>query len=379
MRTRQIRTALCATIVLACPALVLAQAGHQKHAATGEACLRNSTATPLRPAAASSSEQQPLAVVEGQPIYARDINGTAAAQLLQARQQEYKVESDALDALIAQRVVEIEAKKKGLTIEQLYQKEVDSKIPEPSDDEARGYYLAVKGQTTLPFEQIKSQVKQLLRNTEVQEARKKYAESLRGNADIAIYLRPPAIDVGPIDAARVEGNPDAPVTIVEFGDFQCPFCGRVEPTLQAVLKKYNGEVKLAFRDFPLTAIHAYAEGAAVAGRCAEAQGKFWQMHDAMYADQSKLTEADLEKTADGLGMNESAFAACMNSGKYSAAIQQDLADGGRLGVSGTPSFFINGQFLSGAQSEADFGAIIDRELAAKAETPGGKGAVLASR
>lgn len=320
--------------------------------------------------------QTVVATVDGQPIYEQDLMSVAGPNLLELRKQEFKAKSDALDSIIRKKLVEEAAKKKGLTAEELLKQEVDAKIPEPSDDEARGYYLAMKSSTSLPFEQIKAQVKRVLRNSEIQQAREKYTDSLREEARIAILLQPPTVRVA-YDATRAEGSADAAVTIVEFADFQCPFCGKVEPTLRDVLAKYKGKVKLAYRDFPLSQIHAHAEVAAEASRCALAQGKFWPMHDAMFADQTKLDEPDLVKTAAGLGMDRNAFASCLKSGKYKDAVAEDIEAGSQAGVNGTPSFFINGEFLSGAQSESDFAAIIDRELASASGKP--KVAVLASR
>src|SRR5262249_55439966 len=149
-------------------------------------------------------------------------------------------------------------------------------------------------QTTLPFEQIKAQVKQLLRSTEIQQARERYADSLRDKTRVSILLQPPLVQVS-YDHSRVQGELNAPITIVEFADFQCPFCGRVQPLLKDVLAKYKGKVKLAYRDFPLAPIHPHAEIAAEASRCALDQGKYWEMHDAMYSDQTKLDEAALVK------------------------------------------------------------------------------------
>ncbi|HEV2322906.1 MAG TPA: DsbA family protein [Terracidiphilus sp.] len=176
-------------------------------------------------------------------------------------------------------------------------------------------------------------------------------------------IQPPKVDTGENDPARMEGDPNAPITIVEFGDYQCPYCGRAESTVEDVLKKYHGKVKLAFRDFPLSAIHPFADGAAEASRCAEAQNKFWPMHDAMYANQSKLTVDDLIKTASSLGMNQDSFASCLKADTYKKAIQQDLEAGQKAGVTGTPAFFINGRFLNGSVPEVQFEAIIDSELA----------------
>ena len=306
---------------------------------------------------------EPVAIVANQPIYEQDLMSVAGPSLLDLRKQEYKLKSDALNQSIHKKLIEVEAKKKGLSTEELLKQEVDSKIPEPSDDEAKGYYLAVKNQTTLPFDQVKSQVKQLLKNAEIGQAREKYADSLRDKTEVSILLRPPVVRVN-YDPARVKGDADAPITIVEFGDFQCPFCGRVQPLLKDVLAKYKGKVKLAYRDFPLSQIHPHAEMAAEASRCALAQGKFWEMHDAMFADQSTLDKAALTETAAGLGLDQNSFESCLTSDKYKAVVQQDVQAGSEAGVNGTPTFFINGEFLSGVQSDADFTKIIDRQLSA---------------
>ena len=146
--------------------------------------------------------------------------------------------------------------------------------------------------------------------------------------------------------------------------------------LKNVLEKYIGKVKLAYLDFPLAPIHPHAELAAEASRCALDLGKYWEMHDAMLADQSKLDEVALVKTAAGLGMDQNTFSSCLKSGKYKGAVQQDLEAGSQAGVSATPSFFINGEFLGGVRSDADFNAIIDRQLSSASAS---KGSTQASR
>jgi protein-disulfide isomerase len=316
------------------------------------------------PSALSAQDsQKPVATVAGQPIYEQDLMSVAGPALLDLHKQEYKLKSEALHQAIRKKLVEMEAKKRGLSSEELLKRDVDSKVAAPSDDEAKGYYLAVRSQTTLPFEQIKSQVKQLLTSSEIQQAREKYADYLRDKTEVSILLQPPVVQVS-YDLARVKGDPDAPITIVEFADFQCPFCGRVQPLLNNVLAKYKGKVKLAYRDFPLAPIHPHAQMAAEASRCALAQGKYWEMHDAMYADQTKLDEAALVRTAAGLGIDGNSFSSCLKSSKYNELVQQDFQAGSEAGVNATPSFFINGEFLGGAQFEADFAQIIDRQLSA---------------
>jgi len=210
-----------------------------------------------------------------------------------------------LDKLVLKSLIEIEARKQGLSVEEFLEQEVDAKVPEPSDDEAKGYYLAGKNQTTLPFDQVKSQVKRLIRTSEIQDAREKYVNSLRAKADVAILLHPPKIEVG-FDPGRVKGNPKAPVTIVEFMDFQCPFCRKSALTMKDLLAKYKGRVKLAFRDFPMRQLHPQSELAAVAGRCAGEQAKFWEYYDALFAsEQPKLEELGLTATAKSAGLKKS--------------------------------------------------------------------------
>ena len=311
----------------------------------------------------AQNSQEPIAIIEGQPIYEQDLMTVAGPRLLDLRKQEYQLKHDALDSLIRRRLVEAEAKKKGLTVDELLKQEVDSKIPEPSDAEAKGYFFAARNSSTLSFEELKPQLKQLMRSAEIEQGREKYANILCAKVDVAILLRPPSVRVI-YDPARVKGNTDAPVTIVEFADFQCPFCQKTQATLKALLAKYDGRVKLAYLDFPLTEIHSNAQKAAAAARCAGEQGKFWEYHDSLFADQSKLDEASLVRRAQNLDLEETVFRSCLSSGKFEHDIQANREEGATAGVTGTPVYFINGVFLSGAQSQAEFEKVIDAQLAA---------------
>ena len=161
-----------------------------------------------------------------------------------------------------------------------------------------------------------------------------------------------------------KGPANAPITIVEFSDFQCPFCSRVNPTLAQVREKYGDKVRIVFRQFPLS-FHQQAQKAAEASLCAGDQGKFWELHDAMFADQQALGVDQLKTKAAGLGVNAEQFNQCLDSGKHAATVQADLKDGSAAGVSGTPAMFINGRFLSGAQPLNEITKVIDDELARK--------------
>ncbi len=327
-------------------------------------------AAPL--ASVGQTAQRPIATLDGQAIYEQDLMAVAGDRLFDLRNQEYKLESEALDTLIRKKLLEAEAKKRGLTTEELMKEEVESKIPEPSDAEAKGYFLALENHAALSFDTVKPQVKQFIRNAEIQQAFKKYEDSLRAKADISILLQPPSVQVT-YDAARVKGNPRAPVTIIEFSDFQCPYCKKAAITLNDLLAKYDGRVKLAFRDFPLRQLHPQAEMAAEASRCAGEQRKFWQYHDALFADQTKLDEAGLTATAQRLGLDVSAFRSCLASVKFKAQVEQDIQEGTKAGITGTPGFFINGVFVNGSQPQAEFEKVIDQALAAPFTKNSGQG------
>lgn len=303
-----------------------------------------------------------IAMVAGQPIYERDLPDLAP-KLLQLRSQEYQAKSKALEDFILQRVIEAEAKRRGVTTDRLLEEEVDSKIADPSEAEVQGYYLALKDQIKRPFPEVKPILEKAVKALKVQQARQDYTDSLRAKSDVVVLLQPPKVEVA-YDPARVRGDAKAPVTIVEFSDFQCPFCQKAESTLKDLLTRYDGQVKLAFLDFPMRTLHPQAQVAAEAARCANEQGKFWAYHDALFADQSKFNEDGFAQTARSLGLDEKSFQSCLKAGKYKAQIDQDVQEGTKDGVSGTPAFFIDGVFVNGVQPEAEFEKIIDAELAA---------------
>ncbi len=160
------------------------------------------------------------------------------------------------------------------------------------------------------------------------------------------------------------GPPDAPVLIVEFSDYQCPFCARSAlETLPQILETYEGKIRVVFRDFPLSSIHSNAQKAAEAAECADDQGQFWAYHDTLFQNQQALDIDSLKGYAQQLGLDTGAFNECLDSGQYASEIQNDLAQGQSYGVTGTPTFFINGRLLRGAKPFSDFEAMIEEELA----------------
>ncbi|MDP2948899.1 MAG: DsbA family protein [Chloroflexota bacterium] len=185
---------------------------------------------------------------------------------------------------------------------------------------------------------------------------------------------PPAAVAASADDDPYWGPVDAPVTVIEFSDFQCPFCSRFwEQTLPQIKQTYEGKVKFVYRDFPLARMHEYAQKAAEASECADDQGKYWEYHDLLFQNFTNLTQQLGAQGLDGvlstfkgyasqLGLDTAAFNDCLDSGKYASEVEKDYNDGVAAGVTGTPSFFINGVNVSGAQPLASFKTIIDAAL-----------------
>jgi protein-disulfide isomerase len=215
------------------------------------------------------------------------------------------------------------------------------------------------------MEEMKAQIREHLERRAAPEAARAYVQQLRDAAKVEILLERTRTQVAATGPSR--GPADAPVTIIEFSDYQCPFCRRAEPTVKQVLDEYEGKVRFVFRHFPLDRIHPQARGASEAAACAAEQGKFWEYHDELFAGDAQLDAPGLEAAAQKTGLDTAAFKSCVESRKTQALVEADVRDGEAAGVSGTPAFFINGIPLRGALPFDEFKKVIDEELAAKAQ------------
>src|SRR6266550_430135 len=302
-----------------------------------------------------------IAIVAGETIYEDQLPALTRGQLEQMRQQEYELKRKALEDVMRQKLLEAKAKRDGLTPDMLLEGEVDRKVEEPTPGEIEAYYLARKDHSSRPFDEVKATLQRDLMQAKIQGGREAYLRALQQHAEMAILLRPPRVQVA-YDPARLKGSPNARVIVVEFSDFSCPFCREAEGTLGKLLVKYGAKVSLAYQDFPLREAHPHAQSAAEASRCAGEQGRFWEYHDLLFGNASRQSRDDLLENARKLALDEKRFAACMDSGEYRQQVEQDVQVGVRIGLSGTPSFFINGIFLAGAQPASAFEKIIDEEL-----------------
>jgi len=323
---------------------------------------------------ADSIKHEPLAEVNGETIMAEELNRVLGAKLAKLEEQIYDLKRTELDALIARRLLAQEAAKRGISVPTLLDSEVTAKLGLVSEKEIEDFYQANKSRMRGDDTDIRQKIRAFLQQQKLNAGREVFVESLRSQGKVVVRLQPPAairVQVS-TDGAPVRGATDAPVTIVEFSDFECPFCKQTHPTLKQLLERYPGKVRLAYRDFPLDSIHPQARRAAEAARCASDQGKFWEYHDVLFTQSPQLTLEDLRRYAGQLGLDITKFDGCLAAGVHKTTVQRDLDEGNRLGITGTPAFFINGRTLTGAQPLEAFARLIDQELAGVAASGKGK-------
>jgi len=277
----------------------------------------------------------------------------------QVKEQEYNLRKKALTEML----FEMEAQEKKISRNDLVAQEITNKaIAEPGDID-RLWEEVKDGARGSTKEAMKPQLEQMVvqRKTENQLAR--YQRELFKKYNVALIgLQPVRKEVKIPADAPVMGAADAPVTIVEFTDYQCPYCQRAQQYVDRVMDTYKGKVRLVYQEFPLD-FHPQAKPAGRAARCAGEQGKFWEMHTGLLRTPGALDEADLKGRAAKLGVDAKAFGECIASNKYDPVIQKSVENGRSIGVSGTPTFFLNGRSFSGAQPFEVFERMIEEELA----------------
>ena len=305
-----------------------------------------------------------LATVDGKAISSAEVEKEIAVDLAKLEAQIYELKTAKLNALIDEQLLAQEAGKRGITTAALIQAEITSKQSSASDEEVAIYYGANQAKLQKDLNAWRDQIRTFLNAQKSNERRQAFLKELRGQHHVEVFLKSPPIPRVDIATAGAfaKGPADAPITLVEFSDFHCPFCKRVEPTVKQVLMKYEGKIRFVYKDFPIDSLHPQARAASEAARCAGEQGKFWEFHDKIYAGEPDATPPTLQLYAQQVGLDATKFEGCRSTRKYQAPVQADIAQGTKLGVNGTPGFFINGRFLSGAQPIEEFSKIIDEEL-----------------
>ena len=305
----------------------------------------------------SFNDEQVLGKTSSFVVTGRDINQDIAEESERLRrsycQKVQKLRSDALDNRIKIQVIETNAKKEGLSLEQWLEKK-QAEAPLPTPEEVLSFYQSEVPNGEPSFEEVQDEVKTYL----IQSTKQKFLiaeiERLMSNAEVVKTM--PDISPKPVDLhtpthAPVIGDKETPVEITVFSDFQCPYCAKIAPILNAVVQEKKTSVHLVFRHFPLS-FHANAFDAAVFSQCANEQGKFLEFHDKLFVEGVSLERSSLWLMADALELDRDRMKNCVSDKKTETIIEADLQAARNLGVQGTPSIFINGKEYQGERNIA---------------------------
>jgi predicted DsbA family dithiol-disulfide isomerase len=270
----------------------------------------------------------------------------------------------AIEELVEDALIQQDAAARKVEPAEVVRQEITSKVAQPTSTDVETWYQQNRERLqNATLDQARGAIENFLVQQRTQSVRQQYLGGLRAKAAIRIMLEPPRLVIAKADRPS-KGPDNAPIEMIEFSDFQCPFCLNAFPTVNQVLATYGDRIHFVYRHYPLS-IHPRARPAAEASECADEQGKFWPFHDRLFADQSRLGDGDFKALAAELGLDVPQFNACVESRKYQGDIDTDIKAGDEAGVSGTPAFYINGRMLSGAQPFEIFKSIIDEELSAR--------------
>lgn len=312
----------------------------------------------------SSDGTTPVLEINGTKITLSEFEQKQPSALLKARNTFYDSEKRALTAYVDQYLLEQQAKKENLTVDQLLDKHVKSTLPgDPSEEALKVYYEGLN--TKEPFDKVRGQIIDHLHDLRFEKAKAAYMQSLHDQATVNILVNQPRATLSTKESyARGEAN--APITVIEYADYECPYCQQQQPVLDKIEAEYQGKLNMVYKDTPLP-MHAHAEKAAEAARCAGAQGKFWEYHDQLFKTK-QLQMQQLKDLASTMKLDTDAFNKCLDSGELASKVKDNLNEATALQVEGTPSFLINGRFFNGGLTYDEMKKVIDEELKAPGHT-----------
>ena len=309
-------------------------------------------------APASGPASAVLIEIDGKAFTAVDVQLKNPGAMFQARNALFEAERNAANEFVDEYLLERQAKKESLTVEQLLEKHAYSALAKPPSDEAlRVYYDGID--TSESFEAVRDKIIDVIKQRRMTKAKAAYIQALRNEAAISVRLIAPRAAVA-VGDAPVRGASGATVTVIEYADYECPYCQQIKPVLDRLEREYKGKIAFAFKDVPLP-MHANAQKAAEAAHCAGTQGRFWEYHDRLFATK-EYALPQLKDHARVLALDQAAFDRCLDSGAQAGRIKAHIAEAQSIGLPGTPGFFINGRFLSGAIDYQTLRRVIDEEL-----------------
>lgn len=304
------------------------------------------------------------AILDGETISHDALNKLIGARIAALNDQIFQLQRQTVEQLIHERLFAREAVRRGLSAEGLIAAEITAKTAAVTDAEVEAFFKANESRLPTQEPDLRERIRAHLTTQNANARREAFFGELRATANIQVLLKRPAIFRLAIDTAGApfKGPATAPVTVVKFEDFHCPFCKDAQRTIAQLLERYPDRVKLVHKDYPIDELHPGARAGHLAARCATEQGKFWRYHDELYANAPKGAPEDLRGYAKTVNLDMAGFDQCLSAGRYAAPVQKDIDEAKQAGVSGTPAFFINGRLLVGAQPVENFVALIEEEL-----------------
>jgi protein-disulfide isomerase len=319
-------------------------------------------AVPVTTGLAQGTKGDVVAELNGQPITEQELMVKIKPRLARIEGQLFDIKRDGIDQIIEEKLLDTEAKKRNMSVQDLLKAEVQDKVGDVSDKEIEDFYNQNKARLgTKTLDEVKPQIAAQLKAKKASVYRNNLIDRLMAKADVNIYIQKPRVDVGMGDSPSKGASSNAPVIMIEFTDYQCPFCGRARPTVNELVDSYKGDVHYVVRNFPLD-FHQFAKKAAVAAMCADQQKKYWDYSKILWENQRALDVDSLKKYAQEAKLDTKKFNDCLDNDKTLDIVMKDQQEGAKAGVSGTPAFFINGQLVSGAQPIENFKKIIDQEI-----------------
>ena len=308
-----------------------------------------------------------LATIGTEEVTLDDIRSRVGDDLDRMEMQYVRARSRAiestLETVLRERVILAEARSRDMSVDELVAAEAGGSL-EPSPLQVEIWYQENQGRLGgRTLAEISPQIAEFLRDERRREVAFQLEERLFKERSVVVHFEPVRLVLNNEGAPSL-GPTNAPVTLVEFSDFECPYCGQFAPTLKRLSETFGDDLRIVYRHFPLSSIHPGAFKAAEASLCAHEQGNFWEMHDLMFAEMRQLAVADLKEKARRLGLDGGRFDECLDTGRFTEQVQDDLQEASRIGVTGTPAVFINGvQLEGGAVAFETAAAAVRKELA----------------
>jgi protein-disulfide isomerase len=314
-----------------------------------------------QPGGSAADDGEVAARIGDTVITVAELEEQAGGQLVGLYQQIYQVKDQQLRQMIFEKLVDDAAAAEGIPRAEYLEREINSKVQPPSEEQIQQLLNQYRSQLPPDEAQARQQVEAYLGQQALQQQQAALRERLFAEGDVTIMLDPPRVKPVIDESSPKRGSATAPIVLVEYTDYQCPYCDRAQPTIDAVRERYGDSVVHVFKNLPLP-MHQQAKLAAEAALCAGDQGKFWELHDWLFANKNNISRDTLSEQATALSLELDAFNECIDQGTYRQQVEDETREANSFGIRGTPGFVINGRVLTGAQPLDQFIAVIDDEL-----------------